>query len=143
MGVPAIVVAEVAKCGGQLVTKVIGDVVQFNMEKVRLKQTGIKTMGEMIYVYEDYNKVYIESSERAFEKIIKVIPNDADPNQIVELLMQYQKDHSALLRTAMRCGAAVTSVVSISVAMVLSAAMGKPVTVTNQRGIIINKKDKK
>ena len=143
MGVPAIVVAEVAKCGGQLMTKVIGDVVQFNMEKVRLKQTGIKTMGEMIYVYEDYNKVYIESSERAYEKIIKVIPNDADPNQIVELLMQYQKGHNTLLRTAMWCGAAVTSVVSISVAMVLSAAMGKPVTVTNQRGIIINTKDKK
>ena len=143
MGVPAIVVAEVAKCGGQLVTKVIGDVVQFNMEKVRLKQTGIKTMGEMIYVYEDYNKVYIESSERAFEKIIKVIPNDADPNQIVELLMQYQKGHNTLLRTTMRCGTAVISVVSISVAMVLSAAMGKPVTVTNQRGIIINTKDKK
>ena len=143
MGVPAIVVAEVAKCGGQLVTKVIGDVVQFNMEKVRLKQTGIKTMGEMIYVYEDYNKVYIESSERAFEKIIKVIPNDADPNQIVELLMQYQKGHNTLLRTTMRCGTAVISVVSISVAMVLSAAMGKPVTVTNQRGIIINTKGKK
>lgn len=139
MGVPAIVVAEVTRCGGQLATKMIGDVAQFNIEKVRLRHTSIKTMGEMISVYEDCNKVYIESSEKTLEKVIKAIPPDADPNQVVALLMQYQKDHNKLLRTAMACGTVVICATLNSIAVVLGAKMGQPVITNNYRGIIIKK----
>lgn len=81
MGVPAVVVAEVTKCGGQLVTRMVENITQFNIERMNLKATAIKGIRDMVTVYEGNNKIYIESSERTLEKILKAIPADANPDQ--------------------------------------------------------------
>ena len=90
-------------------------------------------MGELITVYESNNKIYIESSEKTLEKIIKAIPPNADPNQVLELLIQTQKGHNTILRTGMKCGTVVISFAILSTAHVLAAAMGRPITIHNSR----------
>ncbi len=133
MGVPAVVVTELTKCGGHLLSRTVGDIAQFNIEKINLKANVIKAMGELITVYESNNKIYIESSEKTLEKIIKAIPPNADPNQVLELLIQTQKGHNTILRTGMKCGTVVISFAILSTAHVLAAAMGRPITIHNSR----------
>lgn len=140
MGVPAVVVTEVTKCGGQLVTRMVENIAQFNMEKLNLKVIVIKGIREIVTIYEGNNKIYIESSEKALEKILKAVPADADPDKVVELLIQSQKNHNVLLRTGMVCMTIFTSVAIHSVSTILSASAGKPTIINKYYGINIGKK---
>lgn len=133
MGVPAVVVTELTKCGGRLLPQMVGDIAQFNIEKINLKANTIKAMGELVTIYESNNRIYVESSEKTLEKIIKAIPPNVDPNQVLEFLIQTQKEHNTILRTGMKYGTVVISVAILSAAHVLAAAMGRPITIYNSR----------
>lgn len=140
MGVPAIAVAEITKCGGQLVTRIVENITQFNVERMNLKTTAIKGIYGTVMVYEGNNKIYIESSEKALEKILKAIPADADPDKVVELLIQSQRNHNILLGLGMVCMTIVTSVAIHSVSAIISASVGKSTVINNYYGINIRKK---